>query len=87
MKAPWAPNPPRSCLGLRESAEAFYLAPDGSDYTISAYFWQGYYVHPALWLGQWLHIGKGYVLGNGRYTIGSVKSFTFVSTPLAPGWF
>lgn len=24
---------------------------------------------PALWLGQWLHIGKGYVMGNGRYTI------------------
>ena len=24
---------------------------------------------PALWLGQWLHIGKGYVLGNGRYAI------------------
>jgi len=27
---------------------------------------------PALWLGQWLHIGKGYVLGNGRYTIEQV---------------
>ncbi len=25
---------------------------------------------PALWLGQWLHIGKRYVLGNGRYEIG-----------------
>jgi hypothetical protein len=24
---------------------------------------------PALWLGQWLHIGKSYVLGNGRYAI------------------
>jgi hypothetical protein len=24
---------------------------------------------PALWLGQWLHIGKGYVLGNGRYAM------------------
>jgi hypothetical protein len=24
---------------------------------------------PALWLGQWLHIGKSYVLGNGRYVI------------------
>jgi hypothetical protein len=24
---------------------------------------------PALWLGQWLHIGKLYVLGNGRYSI------------------
>jgi|GEM_PF-684626 len=24
---------------------------------------------PFLWLGQWLHIGKGYVLGNGRYSI------------------
>lgn len=24
---------------------------------------------PALWLGQWLHIGKEYVLGNGRYEI------------------
>lgn len=24
---------------------------------------------PVLWLGQWLHIGKGYVLGNGRYAI------------------
>jgi hypothetical protein len=22
-----------------------------------------------LWLGQWLHVGKAYVLGNGRYTI------------------
>lgn len=24
---------------------------------------------PALWLGQWLHLGKNYVLGNGRYEI------------------
>jgi hypothetical protein len=24
---------------------------------------------PILWLGQWLHIGKGYVLGNGRYEL------------------
>ena len=24
---------------------------------------------PALWLGQWLHVGKGYVIGNGRYTV------------------
>jgi hypothetical protein len=24
---------------------------------------------PILWLGQWLHIGKEYVLGNGRYII------------------
>ena len=24
---------------------------------------------PALWLGQWLHIGKFYVVGNGRYTV------------------
>jgi hypothetical protein len=24
---------------------------------------------PALWLGQWLHLGKGYVLGSGRYTL------------------
>lgn len=24
---------------------------------------------PVLWLGQWLHIGKGYVMGNGRYSI------------------
>lgn len=24
---------------------------------------------PALWLGQWLQIGKGYVLGNGRYEL------------------
>jgi hypothetical protein len=24
---------------------------------------------PVLWLGQWLHIGKAYVLGNGRYAI------------------
>jgi hypothetical protein len=24
---------------------------------------------PILWLGQWLHVGKGYVLGNGRYSI------------------
>ena len=27
---------------------------------------------PVLWLGQWLHIGKGYVLGNGRYVIEQV---------------
>jgi hypothetical protein len=27
---------------------------------------------PALWLGQWLHIGKLYVLGNGRYSIEAV---------------
>lgn len=27
---------------------------------------------PALWLGQWLHVGKGYVLGNGRYEIEQV---------------
>lgn len=27
---------------------------------------------PALWLGQWLQIGKGYVLGNGRYAIEQV---------------
>jgi len=26
---------------------------------------------PVLWLGQWLHIGKGYVIGNGRYTAGA----------------
>ncbi len=24
---------------------------------------------PALWLGQWLHLGKNYVLGNGRYEL------------------
>ncbi len=24
---------------------------------------------PVLWLGQWLHLGKGYVLGNGRYQL------------------
>jgi hypothetical protein len=24
---------------------------------------------PILWLGQWLHAGKGYVLGNGRYRL------------------
>jgi hypothetical protein len=24
---------------------------------------------PVLWLGQWLHLGKGYVLGNGRYRV------------------
>ena len=24
---------------------------------------------PALWLGQWLHVGKSYVLGNGRYLV------------------
>ncbi len=24
---------------------------------------------PILWLGQWLHIGKGYAYGNGRYSI------------------
>lgn len=29
---------------------------------------------PFLWLGQWLHIGKEYVLGNGRYAIGRVYS-------------
>ena len=29
---------------------------------------------PVLWLGQWLHIGKGYVLGNGRYSIDRVLS-------------
>jgi len=28
---------------------------------------------PALCLGQWLHIGKGYVVGNGRYTIESAN--------------
>jgi hypothetical protein len=28
---------------------------------------------PALWLGQWLQIGKAYVLGNGRYVIESVS--------------
>jgi hypothetical protein len=28
---------------------------------------------PALWLGQWLHIGKAYVLGNGRYVIEEVR--------------
>lgn len=27
---------------------------------------------PILWLGQWLHIGKGYVMGNGRYSIEQV---------------
>lgn len=27
---------------------------------------------PILWLGQWLHIGKEYVLGNGRYSIEQV---------------
>jgi hypothetical protein len=27
---------------------------------------------PILWLGQWLHIGKAYVLGNGRYVIEQV---------------
>lgn len=29
---------------------------------------------PVLWLGQWLHIGKGYVLGNGRYAIERLES-------------
>jgi hypothetical protein len=24
---------------------------------------------PALWLGQWLHIGKSYVVGSGRYEL------------------
>jgi hypothetical protein len=28
---------------------------------------------PALWLGQWLHIGKGYVLGNGRYVLEQLR--------------
>jgi hypothetical protein len=27
---------------------------------------------PILWLGPWLHIGKAYVLGNGRYAIEQV---------------
>ena len=27
---------------------------------------------PILWLGQWLHIGKGYAYGNGRYSIAQV---------------
>jgi hypothetical protein len=29
---------------------------------------------PILWLGQWLHIGKGYVLGNGRHNIDQMLS-------------
>ena len=24
---------------------------------------------PILWLGQWVHVGKGYVIGNGRYAV------------------
>jgi hypothetical protein len=28
---------------------------------------------PVLWLGQWLQIGKAYVLGNGRYAIEQVR--------------
>ena len=28
---------------------------------------------PVLWLGQWLHVGKGYVLGNGRYQLQMVN--------------
>lgn len=27
---------------------------------------------PVLWLGQWLHVGKGYVLGNGRYQLQNI---------------
>lgn len=29
---------------------------------------------PALWLGQWLHIGKFYVVGNGRYRVEGLYS-------------
>lgn len=29
---------------------------------------------PILWLGQWLHIGKGYVYGSGRYVVERIYS-------------
>ena len=48
----------------------------GGDYEVEGFIGQAWYAGddlrpllPALWLGQWLHIGKGYVIGNGRYAI------------------
>jgi hypothetical protein len=29
---------------------------------------------PILWLGQWLHVGSGYVMGNGRYVVQALYS-------------
>jgi hypothetical protein len=29
---------------------------------------------PILWLGQWLHVGSGYVMGNGRYVVRALYS-------------
>ena len=46
----------------------------GGRYEVGGFIGQAWYAGddlrpllPALWLGQWLHIGKGYVIGNGRY--------------------
>jgi hypothetical protein len=46
------------------------------EHTLDGFVGQGWYAGddlrpllPVLWLGQWLHIGKAYVLGNGRYEI------------------
>lgn len=48
----------------------------GGRYDVEGFIGQAWYAGddlrpllPALWLGQWLHIGKGYVIGNGRYTV------------------
>jgi hypothetical protein len=64
-----------------EHAETFWTERDrhsrrSGDYTLEGFVGQAWYAGddlrpllPVLWLGQWLHIGKAYVLGNGRYEV------------------
>lgn len=64
-----------------EHAETFWSSYErrsrrSGQHTLEGFLGQAWYAGddlrpllPALWLGQWLHIGKAYVLGNGRYEI------------------
>jgi hypothetical protein len=71
------------CLEHRETFWTGYSRHSrrGGRHEIEGFVGQAWYAGddlrpllPALWLGQWLHIGKGYVVGNGRYTIESLNN-------------
>ena len=64
-----------------EHHETFWTGYDrwsrrGGQHEVEGFIGQAWYAGddlrpllPILWLGQWVHVGKGYVIGNGRYTV------------------